>query len=330
MGVLFYNTKKYDQAVEYYTKAILYTTRKEKAFYYYDLALAERKSSDKSLTRSDFSEAEREAIQNNYKRIYGNQPHVNKLHKEFHSLYVALSSDNYIQPYRAIHSDMQAHIILPYTIQQSGGPAVYQVYKGSATMNHNKNPVAITLGTMSIEVGGYKRLYGRFETGATIMNGASAAFSMRTAIGYNIKLRDNDRFIIRPEIGCVYMNQRFHFQSIDFITGSGVIYIDGQKYTPSVRVQDLQVSMRENVFNFTPALGIWFRPYKSRFVFRATAGYSYSFYQNYSMHFRGGNTSKRESMDQVNMSYTNTNGQTTNFFKYSGLYAGISVGIRIK
>jgi len=330
MGVLLYDTKKYSEAVKYYTKAAFNTTRAEKAFYYYDLALAEKKASNKQSSISDFSEAEHEAIQNNYKRIYGNQPHINKLHKNSHSIYVLLTSDNYIQPYRAVHSDMQAHLVMPYTIQQSGGPAVYNVYKGSATMNHTKNPVGITLGTMSLEVGGYKRLYMRLETGITVMNGNSIPFSMRTAIGYNIKLRDNDRFILRPEIGCTYINQRSHFQSIDFVTSSGIVVIDGQKYTPSIRVQDLQISLRENVFNFSPALGLWFRPYKSRLVFRASIGYTYSFYQNYSLYLRGGNTSKRESLDHLNMSYSNTNGQTANFFKYSGLYAGIGIGVRIK
>jgi len=331
MGVILYDKGEYSKAIEYYNKAIAHSNRNDKSYYYYDLALAEQKvSGQETKSIADFSEAEQESIKNNYKRIYGDQPHPDKLHAQTHSLYVTLTLDNSLVPYTAINGDMKATLSFPYTIQQQSGPVQANTYNHSMNMNHGKNTAGINIGMLGFEVGAYKRIYGRAEAGFIILDGNGRPMSIRTVIGYNVKFSSKDKFIFRPEIGFTYINRQMQFHTINYINGSSTVTIQGQNFTPSTRYTTLNISLRENVFNFSPSIGIWFRPYQSRLVLRANIGYTCTISQQYSVYFQAGNKSYRENPDQTTISFTNTNGQSTNFFKYSGLFAGISVGIRIQ
>ena len=324
-GVLYYIKGDYSKAIYYYNRAIYHSHKKNKAIYYYDLALAEEKMNGQTnRALSDFSEAENEEIANNMKRLYGDKAHENYLHQIKRGVYVCLTSENTLNQNSSLHANMQAQLAFPYYAGAASSPSQYNQ---TIHMNNAKHGYGLNIGAFGLEVGGYKRMYVRSDLGFSAANGYGTPYSLRTCWGYNIKVSPNDFVIFRPELAFTYLNRTNQFQDISFGSWS-TITVYGQTIS-QYKSDNLTVSLRENVFNFSPSMGIWLLPYQSRFVLRMNVGYNYTLSQHYSVLLSGGNQI-REQLNNMDIKFYNTNGQTTNFFKYSGLFANVSVGIRIR
>jgi tetratricopeptide (TPR) repeat protein len=322
MGVVYYNKGDYAKAIYYYNRAIYHSHKINKAIYYYDLALAEEKlKGNTKKAMSDFSEAEKEEIANNMKRLYGHKAHENYLHRIKRGLYVCINSENTLNQYSSINSDMLAQLSFPYYLGSASYPMQYDQ---TVQMNSSKYRYGLNFGVFGIEVGGYKRMYVRSDLGFSASNGYGTPYSFKTCLGYNIKVSPNDFVIFRPELAFTYLNRQLQFQNISF-EDSSTVSIYGHSID-QYKGNNVSVSLCENVFNLSPSIGFWLLPYQSRFVLRLNAGYNYTLSQHYSVLLG----SIREHLNNVDIKFYNTNGQTTNFFQYSGLFANVSIGIRIR
>ena len=331
IGVCNYWKRNYQTAIEYYHKAISYSNNAENVIYYYDLGLAEEKQSGKTAKSiADFSLSQQEAIHTNQFRLHGRKPHPDSINKTVHDYYITYTSDNYLSQYSAINSNMSAELIFPYSIHQiSNGSVQALVYDQHETFNKSKQTNAFNLGVLSMEVGAYKSWYGRFETGYTLFDGRNIPGNLRAVAGYNIKFRKNDLFILRPELGCSYVNRRTKFPGIGIDNGTSV-YINNlsNDYNPK-EVNSVNVTLRENTINISPGIGIWLFPYKSKFVLRFNAGYNFTVYQKNCIYLEGTDHNIRENHDKSTIYFTNTNGHSNHFFTYNGLFFGLSAGIRV-
>jgi hypothetical protein len=330
-GLIYYHSKDYKKAIEFFTNAIdgeKFDNNKQKEIYYYDRALALEKLLGKGDQESvsDYETSASFAALGNNKKLSGNHTHLAALHKSSHSQYCTLTSESLWTSYSSLQAGMKAELNLPYTV---GSKAAH--LETSFSLNDKKYLHAISIGFVGLEVGAYKRLYGRTEMAFNILNGHGTPFSWRTALGYNIKLSSKDNLIIRPEIGYTYLNRQILVDNISFegtehiiIVGHDFKYIEGNKG----KTDEVQVDFCENTSLFSPSLGFWFKPYSSRLVLRLNAGYNFSFYQKSTMlfvHNNGGHL--REDLNQLNITYTNTGENNKNFFRYQGFFAGVGIGI---
>jgi tetratricopeptide (TPR) repeat protein len=325
-GDIYYHKKEYQKAIDAYSRALHFGTGKQREVYYYDRALAREKLLGKGNveSKSDYLMAKRAADQFGESALHGHHTHEGKLHYGKHSVYCAVTSDNTLSSYSTINSHMQGEVIFPATI--STGPTVFDYH---FLLNTNYSSNAISLGVLSVELGGFKRWYGRLESGAILNNGRGAPGSLKAALGFNIKTTEKDIIIIRPELGCTYQNRQITINRIQF-NGAPQIFIMQKKFTYSSKngTDEVSVSFRENVFNFSPAIGIWLWPYSSRFALRLNAGYNWCISQKYSLYFSSNKDHLREHLGNPNLTFSNTNGHNNNFFRYQGLFVSIGLGVR--
>lgn len=254
------------------------------------------------------------------KRIYTNSQ---KLLGTTQGSYITLTSDNYILPFTGLHSNMQFQLNASSTPPTSGPtPNLPTGYSSTESINNSNAHSAFNIGLLGFEFGGLKSIYGRLEIGHLANAGNGSPWSIKTVLGYNIKLPKNDFIIIRPELGWTFIFRQINFQSINV---SGLSITQGGRNVQQTNT-NIGVALHEHVSIISPAIGIWLFPNHSRLVLRVSMGYNYVLSDFYSITV--GNV--RQNPDQTNITCTNTNGHTSNFFIYNGLFAGLSVGIRIK
>ncbi len=291
-GVLYFDQKEYQKAIDLYTEAINHCTGKQKEVYYFDRAVAREKLSGKNNSKAklDYRKAEAEAAKYNEDILQGHHhTHDGTLHHQGHSIYGTFTSDNLFTSYSCLNPNMQVGIAIPYSI--IGDPKILH-YKTTFSLNpHKSKHSSFVLGTLSLEVGKFKRLYGRVETGAITNTGKGDPAGLRIAMGYNIKLSSNDFLVIRPELGCTYINRRILSEDNIILNSSAPpVLLDGTKFSfhksDNTDKEDyIDFTLRENILNFSPAVGVWLWPYSSKFVFRMSAGYNWCFSQKYSLYF---------------------------------------------
>jgi tetratricopeptide (TPR) repeat protein len=324
-GVLYYHKEEYQKAIDSYTRALELSTGKQREVYYYDRAVAREKlmGGSNEQSRKDYLMAGKAAELFDEAALHGHRIHAGDLHYNEHSVYVTFTSDNTLSSYSDLNSHMRGELVLPAT---SGGIPVLN--DDHFLLNTAHRSSAISKGLVSLEVGGFKRFYVRLETGATFNNGIGSPGSLRATLGFNIKLTKNDFIIIRPELGCTYQNRRIHLADIPF-GGYSLINIKGHNFHRDSHSDAVTISFRENVLNFSPALGVWLFPYSSKVVLRLSGGYNWCVFQNYSIFASCYKNHLRENLNDVNITFSNTNGQKSNFFHYQGLFAAIGIGVRI-
>jgi tetratricopeptide (TPR) repeat protein len=326
-GVIYYHKKEYKKAIESYTKALALCKGKQKEVYYYDRAVAREKLIGKNNQQSkrDYLMARKTADQYDEPVLHGHHTHTGDLHYNDHSVYWTITSDNSFSTlgsYSSLNSHMQGTLIYPVAID--GTP---KVYEDKFSLNTTRTSSAFSLGVLSIEGGGFKRFYGRMESGFSLNNGKGSPWNLRGAFGYNIKMTKKDFIIIRPELGCTYQNRQIVLDAIKF-NGASTVNVMGHNFHHDGTADEVDISFRENVFNFSPALGIWLFPYKTKFVLRLSGGYNWCFSQNYSIYAKSYKDHLRERLENTNITISNTNGQNSNFFRYQGLFVSVSVGGR--
>jgi tetratricopeptide (TPR) repeat protein len=327
-GVIYYHKRDYRRAIDSYTSAINYSKRINNEVYYYDRAEAREKlyGNKNRESKNDFKMAKEEAQKNHYKMLHGHKAHPKELHYNEHSLYFTATSDNSYATTTALHSNMGGELIFPYTINTNN--AIFDKTFSLNTLNHSHS---FSLGIVSLEVGGFKRFYGRLETSVVINDGKGTPGNIRSVLGYNIKFTKNDFAILRPEVGFSYLNRINTIGTIDF-NGATQINIMGQDFpyytTKNSTTDRVNVSFRENVFCFSPAIGIWLLPYSSKFVMRFSAGYNWTLSQNYSIYFKSNKEQLREQLDLLNLKFSNTGGNNSNFFNYQGPFVNVGLGVR--
>jgi tetratricopeptide (TPR) repeat protein len=327
-GVIHYHKKEYQTAISYYTSAISYSNGLNKKVYYYDRAEAREKLHGRKNRecRNDYKMARMEAIRNDERKLHGENTHQEKLHRDKHNLYTSITSDNTLAFNSALNSNMQAELTLPYTANNT--PAVFDK---TISLNGSKHATSFSMGLLSLEFGGFKRMYVRAETAITLNNGHGTPWSFRTAIGYNIKFTKKDVAIIRPEMGFTYFGRAVQMDNINF-NGATQINIMGTNfnyYTDKNQHKDqITTTFHENVLSLSPSLGLWLWPYSSKLVVRVGMGYNVVFSQKYSILFNSNKGHLREPLDNLNMQFSNTNGSSTNFFSYNGLFINVGVGVR--
>jgi len=327
-GVIHYHKKEYQTAINYYSNAISYSKGLNKEIYYYDRAEAREKLHGRKNRecRNDYRMAKMQAIKNNELKLHGNHTHEEKLHQKRHNLYLTLTSDNSLAFNSAVGSNMQAELILPYTANNTA-----MTFDKTVSLNGSKHATSFSLGLFSLELGGFKRMYIRAESAVALNNGKGTPWSFRTVLGYNIKFTKNDVAIFRPEMGFTYVGRSVQMDDISF-NGATQINIMGTNfnyYTDKNQHQDqVSAAFHENVLSLSPALGLWLWPYSSKLVMRVSMGYNVVLSQKYSVYFSSNKYHLRESMDNLNFQFSNTNGRNTNFFSYNGLFINVGVGIR--
>ncbi|HSY61676.1 MAG TPA: hypothetical protein VK796_07355, partial [Cytophaga sp.] len=277
-------------------------------------------------SNDDYKKAKAEAIKNNVLKMHGHKTHEENLHLNRHNCYLTLTANNAFAFNSAISSNMQGELIIPYT--RDNAPATFDK---TFSLNHSEHNTSISLGLLSFEFGSFKRMYGKMELGLVLNNGNGPPSSMRWALGYNIKFTKKDVMILRPEIGFTYFNRTINIDKIDF-NGATQIAVMGEQfkyYTDKDEHTDkVKISFRENVFSISPSIGLWLWPYSSKFVMRVGLGYNYVLSQKYNIDFRSNRGSLKESINNLNMQFSNTNGSSTNFFSYNGLFVNVGIGIR--
>ena len=248
-----------------------------------------------------------------------------------HNIYLTLTSENTIQPFVARNNNMQVNLSVPYYLN---GSSQALSYNSSKTMIHTKTNSGLSI-AVAAELGVHKGIYGKYEAGFIVGEGNNEPFNMRAAIGYNLAVIKNNYFILRPEMGCTYLNRQIFFN--DDINYSSSVNVLGNtfKNNSTSNQANVRVAFCENVFMFSPSMGVWLFPYASKFVLRVHCGYNIMFSQKYSVLFQNNadtnsiTKSERESLNKVDISFTNTNGYTSHFFNYSGVFGGVSFGFRI-
>jgi Tfp pilus assembly protein PilF len=332
-GVLYYHKKEYEKAIESYTNAIHASKRKSNEVYYYDRAVAEKKLKGKknSESKTDFEASEIEARKTHEKKIYGsNRMHPVELHYKSRNFYVSLTSDNSFTTTSSINSNMQLEFIIPYTNTYFGNPIPF-VYDKTISLNSKKQSHSFSIGTFSLELGGLRNMYGRIETSLMLNNGGTPGI-LKPVLGYNVKLTKNDKILLRPEIGLSYISRASYVGSIHIgqhssinLLGKDFAYYSNNGDTP----QDaIRIYFHENVANLSPALGAWLLPYSSKLVMRISLGYNLTVSQNYYLEFNSNNTTMSKDFNEIGIKYINTNGHTSKFFNYNGLFMNLGLGVR--
>lgn len=265
---------------------------------------------------------------NDTKSVQSYQTHKQHSFQKEHRVYSTLSSDNTITfaSNAALNANMQAQLIVPYTMNKN--PAVLDK---TFFLNYSKHTPTFSLGVFSLEVGKLERMYGRAELGLVLNNGKGLAWNMRAVVGYNVQVSNKNFIILRPEIGLTYLNRQTFIENIDLASNSRAT-IMGHNFSYRARSfpysDHIAVTLRENVFSLSPSLGIWLLPYCSNVVMRLGIGYNYVFSQKYSIFFSSNRSHLREHTDNVDLRFSNTNGKTSNFFSYDGLFISLSIGYR--
>jgi tetratricopeptide (TPR) repeat protein len=324
-GAIYYHKKEYQKAIDFYSNAIKHANGLNLEVYYYDRAQAEEKlygKKDKNY-KHDYNLAKREAIKNGVSKMRGHHTHEEGLHHNIHGVYVTLTSDNTLGFNSA--KSMQAELIVPY--MQNTTP---ETYDKTFSLNHSNHNTSFSLGLLSLELGGYKRMYARVEASIVLNNGNGPPSSFRSVLGYNIKFTKKDVFILRPEMGFTYFNRTITMDAINF-NGATQLTIMGKQFNyytdKDHHTDNVGVSFRENVLSLSPSLGLWLWPYSSKLVVRVGMGYNFVFSQKSSIYFQSNKSNMRESLSNLNMQVTNTNGNN-NLFSYNGFFINVGVGIR--
>jgi tetratricopeptide (TPR) repeat protein len=327
-GVIYYHKKEYQKAIDFYSTAIKYAKGLNLEVYYYDRAQARKKlygSKDKKC-KYDYYMAKKIAKKNELWKIHGDQTHQEKLKGYTSNLYVTWTSDNTLSFNSAISSNMQGELNFPYTVNN-----VANTFDKTFSLNGSKQNTSFTLGLWSLELGGFKRIYGKSEFGFVFNNGEGSIWSIRSVLGYNVKISKKDKVIFRPEMGFSYLGRVTQIGTIKFNGNGSTITIMGHNfvYDPNRSIDQVTTTFRENVLSLSPAVGFWLWPYSSKLVMRIGFGYNFVLVQKYSIFYSSYKDHLRERPDSVNLQFLNTNGSTTNFFSYNGLFVNVGIGIRV-
>ncbi|HSY62039.1 MAG TPA: tetratricopeptide repeat protein, partial [Cytophaga sp.] len=282
-GVIYYHKKEYQQAIDFYSTAIKYSKGVNLEVYYYDRAQARKKlygKKDKKC-KYDYYMAKKIAKKNDLWKIHGNQTHQEKLKGYSNNFYVAWVSDNTLSFNSAISSNMQGELKFPYTVNN-----VANTFDKTFSLNGSKQNTSFTLGLWGVELGGFKRMYGRSEFGFVLNDGNSSIWSIRSVLGYNVKISKKNIVIFRPEMGFTYLGRVTEIGTIGFnrgtqinIMGKNFIY----KRNSKTNADNVDVTLRENVLSLSPAIGFWLWPFSSKLVMRIGFGYNFVLVQKYSV-----------------------------------------------